>query len=242
MTDAERIVVAGGAPASFTKDVDFMTAANNLDGAIERVMRRLPQRGKKLNQNQTIATAKAEAGANPKRMQILERIHELPADVVTGLLNKRKQLVNSVLYTVSNASGQTTLRMVKTDSDIAPGISNLSKGKHDKYFLLQEIGFLYSNAADEFTGNYLQTMPPEMVNAVLDFDLNSKKTLENLPMSSLFSYDADRLGHINRYRLDNPKWIFKDTLIEAELKTDASNPLPAGFIKMLLFGQEVRDL
>lgn len=240
MTESERMIIAGAMPAEFW-DKSTDESISGLAAAIEAVRTKNPNLGKNATIAAIIAAARKEVGASPERLQVIDRLPQLAKvdeQEVRALLDGKKQLVNTVLYSTEHTLGGSTVNLIKSDGQQAHGTRSFAAQVHTEHFLIQKFALLYSSAGTITGGNFLQALPADIVCADLKITIDSNVLFNYLPISSFYSSAANIDGHINRFKLDTPKWLFKNKKIEAAI--EAAGTTTTGFVKILFFGQEIR--
>ena len=237
MTPQEQIILAGSIPSSFYDDKEFAnTAQEALEAAVAKV-------GLKANAKDMIQNAQKETAGGKYRKQLLERVADLPKDIVAGLLNKRKQLNDTILFEMAVVTGK-TIRIVKTDGGKAVGIRNLSNGKHDKYFLCSAVRLLVgAGGALGYDNNFSgQNYSADIENGNITIKANDKVILNEMQIANFKSYtgDADE-RKAGLYELNNPKWIYPDTEIKMDIEMPYYANLPNTWVKVMLIGTEIID-
>ena len=237
MTDTEQIILAGTIPQSAFADEDL----NGLDRAIS-IFKTKHGIKRHVNSSEILAIAKKEAGSNKKRLQIIERLHQLPKDIVKGLIHKRLQIVDAVLFSTYKCDGG-SFELIPTDKAKATGLRNFTNAKYDKQFLVQEIGILYTTSNDPKNARYNSDLPDEITNGSLTVKAGDKVIVNELPIEDIYTPMATFVGNgknrYNRKPLTNPKWFFADNEITATLKL--ANPLTNGHVKVIFGGQEISN-
>jgi len=199
----------------------------------ERVLLGLGASG---NQELSKAAPKLETGASKDRMQVLERIHQLPKEIQDQLMDGRMQISDKVLYSAISTGDVDGGKLVKTDKGTKVGQTNISQGKYGYHFLLLGVQILFDSSAID--GLFQEDLPKEIFNGNLNISANNK-SLFDIPVrriATVNGYPVDR--EFNTLMLNNPKWFEASTDIQAVL--EAVGTLPAGFISISFIGAEIR--
>jgi len=234
MTDAEKTILAGGTPNEMFNDTE-------IDGLARAVRRLATKHGRtKINTREILALATKEAGANRKRVQVIQRLHQLPKGTVSAVLAKRLQISDKMLYSVYKADGK-TFNLIPTDEAKSIGLRNFTNAKYDKHFLLQELGLLYTTSSSPTNARYNSDLPDEITNGVVTIKADGVTVIDEMPIEAIYtpisSFVGDGKHRFNRLTLSTPKWFTADTQIEAELKL--ANPLTTGHVKIVFGGSEL---
>ena len=234
LRDEEKIVLAGSIPSSYYDDSQF---ADDTQRVLEAAVAKMGGDAKKIVEN-----AKKDSGSGKYRLQMLERIGDLPKDIVSALLNKRKQLNDQVLFEVAQITGK-TVRVIKTDGGKAVGVRNLSNGKHDNYFLCSAVRLMYGNGPTDYAVTYSgETYPAELENGNITIKTNDKAILNELQIAHIKTYSSDKdERRAGFYELQNPKWIYPNTEIKINIEMPQFSIPGAAWVKVMLIGTEIID-
>jgi len=148
---------------------------------------------------------------------------ELPADVRRGLLKGDLRLADYTIYAIKAVNGSKTIKLFETQDAKETGIRNIDKAKLDKnfVFVVSGIYFLTGVCADINDKDKLKATPfvsplgfPAIANGEFSLKSNKKQIIPEGHMVRKFITDNDHTRPIGYFKLDNPRLIKDDELIE----------------------------
>jgi hypothetical protein len=175
-------------------------------------------------------------------------------------VNKTEQVVDAIFYAAKSVGAVSSFADIfKPDDAILIGKTNLSQAKMDAntVFLCTAIAIQHAAAGGTADSNVVGAsyglIPTYMRNGELSLKAGNRPIVDKLPMEVFHAYDSaiatgdtnaaagtgvtytmERLGS-GVYELENPKWIYPNELISADLRFAAA--LTANdAVKILLIG------
>lgn len=171
---------------------------------------------------QKVINKLANPGGSSKgsRAEMEKFFSELPAHIKAGLTKKELRLADTVIYSVKPVSSK-TIKMFETQDDKEIGIRSVSNAKLPKNqaMLVSGIILLVGVAADATKDAVMATSfaavetYPAIANGEFSLKANKKQLV---PETSNIVFKTNNL-HLVRsgyYKLDNPRLIVDDVLIE----------------------------
>lgn len=174
------------------------------------------------------AMAKIVAGTvgsfdkSPRDMAV-ERMDQLPKEIVQGLLKRDLQLVETEISSVKLIKNKTQVNFFLDADTIAEGFTNLNNGKlkKDEWFLacgLQYTEGVGATSDTDPTDAFFTSPAASTSNGDFDFKANGGKLIlnERTPLS-VFTDVGPNGGYLhktNAIQLTNPKWIEPQVKIE----------------------------
>ncbi len=220
-TNEEQIAIMGASPIA--EQIEMLEEyANNeedeeedevvvygIDGRFSSWLRRLfkNKKGKIVKRKKQTHKFSAQ-GSSPKRQNAIHKIANLPKKTRRAIVKGKKQLSDKILFSVEIAGNSS--KLVRTDNGTSEGVTNISNGKNDNNFLLQEIKISYepsigTNAPKK--SNWDAKLPPEITNGNLTISVDSKIILSELELNVLPNYGNEQRA-LNTFVLDNSKWFY----------------------------------
>lgn len=164
---------------------------------------------------------------------------ELPADVRSGLLKGDLRLADYTIYSIKPVSGSKTIKLFETQDAKETGIRNIDKAKLDKnfVFVVSGIYFLAGVSADITDKDKLKATDfksvsnyPAIANGEFSLKANKKQIIPEGNMIRKFITDNDHTRPIGYFKLDNPRLIKDDELIEFVIELGTTFGLDANTV------------
>lgn len=157
------------------------------------------------------------------RYEMEKHFKELPHSIRQALLRGELRLADTVIYSIKPVSSKTT-KMFETQDTRAVGLCNISNAKLPKNqaLLVSGIFLLVGVSADatndkvmstNFTG--IETVPA-MITGELDLKANKKQIFPETSCD-IFRTTGFNMSRLGYFKLDNPRLIHDDVLIELTL-------------------------
>lgn len=151
---------------------------------------------------------------------------ELPKEIQEGLANGSLQFVDATIYVIKDAAGSKSVKMFSSADNEVVGLSNLTGAKLPKgqFFLMTGLSLDYASrtsASDltiaKFDDNYPAALESGEISKIICGDEN---LLKDFPIAN---FPEGAKAEINHYiKLENPKWLREQEVIEAEIDTPAT--------------------
>lgn len=181
--------------------------------------------------------------ATGSRKEFLERFAFLPRNIQADLNDGRKHMTDGCIQ-VSKlfASGSGTLKII-TDGDAkTAGLSTLNNGKLEpnEYFLCTGLSLFHGLGATANIAEYTPFLPYQIVNGDFEFKGNGKtlqritacdvfRSTQTIPVVTtgalpiaLIGVTATKEKYFNYFKLDNPKILLPQQLIEVNVTVTAA--------------------
>jgi len=148
---------------------------------------------------------------------------ELPVDVRNGLLKGDLRLADYTIYSIKPVNGSKTIKLFETQDAKETGIRNIDKAKLDKNFVFVVSGIYFLagvsgdiNDKDKTKATDFKSVSAFAAIANGEFSLksNKKQIIPEGNMIRKFITDNDHTRPIGYFKLDNPRLIKDDELIE----------------------------
>lgn len=148
---------------------------------------------------------------------------ELPQSVKNGLLKGDLRLADYTIYSIKPINGSKTIKLFETQDTKETGLRNIDKAKLDKNFVFLVSGiYLFAGVSADITDkdklkstdfksviNY-----PAIANGEFSLKANKKQIIPEGNMVRKFITDNDHTRPLGYFKLDNPRLIKDDELIE----------------------------
>ena|ERR1700757_1057929 len=147
---------------------------------------------------------------------------ELPADVKKGLLRGDLRLADYTIYSIKAVNSK-TIKMFETQDDKEVGLRNIDKAKLPKNFVFVVSGIyllagVSADATDKEKNKAVDFKSvvtyPAIANAEWSLKANKKQIVPEGNMVRKFITDNDHNRPLGYFKLDNPRLIKDDELIE----------------------------
>ena len=203
------------------------------------------------------------ANARGSRSEMMEKISLIEdKEIVRDLARHRRHIADSVItinkLATSNGDPTTNIKMITDGDSKVVGLSDLNFGRFEKdeYFILSGISLLggiaktANNAGVQ--GCRYGELPDSVLNGIFELKANGK-TLNRIISCEVFrtfqtrevDHTADKYGfgytigvkapHFNYHKLDNPKLIEPQQLIEMNITTAVATDQNTA-LKLILWG------
>ena len=206
------------------------------------------------------------AAAKGSRGEMFEKLPLIEDKEITKELGRRRKHIADCVISISklatsNGDSTTNIKMITDGDNKVVGLSDLNFGRFEKdeYFLLSGISLLGGvaktpNAAGVQSCRYGE-LPDVVLNGIFELKANGK-TLNRIMSCEIFrtfqskevDHTADKYAygysvgtnspHFNYHKLDNPKLIDPQQLIEMNITTAAATEQNAA-LKLILWGSIV---
>jgi len=168
---------------------------------------------------------------------------ELPEAVRAALLKGDLRLADYTIYSIKPVGGSKTIKLFETQDDKEVGLRNIANAKLPKnfVFLVSGIYFLAGVATDINNKDAVKSTEfksvsffPTVANGEFSLKANKKQIIPEGNMIRKFLTDNDHNSPIGYFKLDNPRLIKDDELIEfvvelgTSLGVDANTVLYVG--------------
>lgn len=147
---------------------------------------------------------------------------EVPDNVKEGLVRGDLRLADYTIYSIK-VVGSKTVKMFETQDDKETGLRNISNAKLPKNFVFLVSGiYLLAGIADDVndkeklkaTDFKSVSQFPAIANAEFSLKANKKQIIPDGNIVRKFITDNNHLGNLGYFKLDNPRLIKDDELIE----------------------------
>lgn len=162
-------------------------------------------------------------GSRGSRAEFEKFFKELPADVRKALLKGDLHLADYTIYSVKAVGGGKTVKLFETQDAKETSLRNIDKAKLDKsfVFVVSGIYLLAGVSADINDKDKLKSTDfksvanfPAIANGEFYLKANKKSIIPEGNMVRKFITDNDHTRPIGYLKLDNPRLIKDDELIE----------------------------
>ncbi len=207
-----------------TSEYTNQGALIGLDGADDEMVGDLMTTLKKMNPFKRMRTmnklAQPPHASRGSRAEMEKFFNELPAHIRQGLQKGELRLADTVIYSIKPVT-QTTIKIFETQDVQEIGLRNISNAKLPKNqaLLVSGIILLAGVSADQTPANVMATdyegieAIPSIVSG--EFYLNgNKKQLIPETSNYVFRTKGYNMRPVGYYKLDNPRLIPDDVLIE----------------------------
>ena len=181
----------------------------------------------------------AKLGARNFRMQMIERIQNLPAQMQKNLKEDRAQISDKEFFVIRELTGTST-DIIKKNEKSEAGLRNIDDAElgENQFFLLSAISLQYRSGN---TGRFDELFPDFLANAVFTFKIGTREIMSKNPVdmfqNPVFGYNVNKdLGILI---LNNPKLIEPKKTIFFDIE-DAATGM-SGQVKLKLIGTEVKN-
>lgn len=187
----------------------------------------------------TKAANVSKLGASNFRMQMIERIPNLPAQMQKNLKEDRAQISDKEFFVIRELVGTST-DIIKKNEKSEAGLRNIDDAElgENQYFLLSAISLQYRSGN---SGRFDELFPDFLANAVFTFKLGTREIMSKNPVdmfqNPVFGYNVNKdLGILI---LNNPKLIEPKKTLAFDIE-DAPSGM-SGQVKLKLIGTEVKN-
>jgi hypothetical protein len=181
----------------------------------------------------------SKLGASNFRMQMIERIQNLPAQMQKNLKEDRAQISDKEFFVIRELTGTST-DIIKKNEKSEAGLRNIDDAElgENQFFLLSAISLQYRSGN---TGRFDELFPDFLANAVFTFKIGTREIMSKNPVdmfqNPVFGYNVNKdLGILI---LNNPKLIEPKKTIAFDIE-DAATGM-SGQVKLKLIGTEVKN-
>lgn len=163
------------------------------------------------------------AASRGSRAEFEKFFKELPENVKAELRKGNLRLADYTIYSIKPVGGNKTIKMFETQDLKETGLRNIDKAKLDKnfVFIVSGIYFLAGVSLDITDKDKLKSTNfgsvatiPAIANGEFSLRANKKQIIPEGHMIRKFITDNDHNRPIGYYKLDNPRLIKDDELIE----------------------------
>ena len=182
----------------------------------------------------------AKEGSNRFRRQFIEQMHNLPDDIIEGLMQGALQLADKVYYSRIDCSSGTSFGLI-ADGSTSTGIRNTNTKEVEDAFVLSAMSLEYSATAPSLFDH--ATIAPEISRGEVSLKYDRKEIMffpVNGTFVSLANYDTQK--PYGMYMLNNPKVILPDKKVEVELSIPEAFSAGTHSVGIKLHGTEVVSL
>lgn len=189
--------------------------------------------------------------AKGSRAEFLEKINEVPENIVNDLDDALLRLGDFIIYSIKPIGASKTIKMFETQDDKEVGLRNISNAKLPQKMTMMCSGvFLLVGTApaavsgaptsDEIKatsfGSIGGTNLGALANAEFELKANKKVIIPEISCRA-FVTDNNHNWPIGFYKLHNPRLILDNVLLEATLELGTTEDIPADtYIYMGLYG------
>ncbi len=181
----------------------------------------------------------SKLGASQFRMQMIERIPNLPAKLQKDLKEDRAQISDKDFFVIRELTGTSTDIIRKNEKSEA-GLRNIDDAElgENQHFLLLAISLQYRSGN---SGRFDELFPDFLANAVYTVKLGTR---EIMTKNSVDKFQSPAFGYnifqpLGLLILDNPKLIEPKKTIAFNIE-DAPSAM-SGSVKLKLIGIEVKN-
>lgn len=181
----------------------------------------------------------SKLGASNFRMQMIERIQNLPAQMQKNLKEDRAQISDKEFFVIRELTGTST-DIIKKNEKSEAGLRNIDDAElgENQFFLLSAISLQYRSGN---SGRFDELFPDFLANAVFTFKIGTREIMSKNPVdmfqNPVFGYNVNKdLGILI---LNNPKLIEPKKTIFFDIE-DAATGM-SGQVKLKLIGTEVKN-
>ena len=181
----------------------------------------------------------SKLGASLFRMQMIERIPNLPAKIQKDLKEDRAQISDKEFFIIRELVGTST-DIIKKNEKSEAGLRNIDDAElgENQYFLLSAISLQYRSGN---SGRFDELFPDFLANAVYTFKLGTREIMSKNPVDK---FQSPVLGYsvnlpFGLLILDNPKLIEPKKTLAFDI--DDAPAGMSGFVKLKLIGTEVKS-
>lgn len=181
----------------------------------------------------------SKLGASQFRMQMIERIQNLPAQMQKNLKEDRAQISDKEFFVIRELTGTST-DIIKKNEKSEAGLRNIDDAElgENQYFLLSAISLQYRSGN---SGRFDELFPDFLANAVFTFKLGTREIMSKNPVdmfqNPVFGYTINK--DLGLLILNNPKLIEPKKTIAFDIE-DAPAGM-SGYVKFKLIGTEVKN-
>ncbi len=206
--------------SEFTNSGDLLGVDDAMSGELTEYLGRLNPYHK------AVAVKKLSSkppGSRGSRAEFEKFFKELPKDVKNGLLKGDLRLADYTIYSVKAINGSKTIKLFETQDAKETGIRNIDKAKLDKNFVFIVSGiYLFAgvsadiNDKDKLKATDFKSVInfPAIANGEFSLKANKKQIIPEGNMVRKFITDNDHTCPLGYFKLDNPRLIKDDELIE----------------------------
>jgi len=147
---------------------------------------------------------------------------EVPPNVKAQLMSGELRLTDYTIYSIKHVTSK-TVKMFETQDDKETGLRNISNAKLPKNFIFLVSGiYLLAGVAEDpadkekvkATDFKSVTLMPAIANAEFSLKANKKQIIPDGNIVRKFITDNNHLTNLGYFKLDNPRLIKDDELIE----------------------------
>ncbi len=183
--------------------------------------------------------AKVRYPSKGSRQEFEKHYPEVPSHVRSQLNAGKLRLGDTIIYSVKPVGGSKTIKMFETQDVKETGISNISNAKLPKNATLLVSGiYLLQGAAaaaagtpseDEIKSIKFGTLTPvgALSNGEFSFKANKVCIVPDNTQTRMFCTDNNHNWPLGFYKLDNPRLISDDLLIEFTVELGTVLAIPA---------------
>jgi hypothetical protein len=197
------------------------------------------------NQGELFGTTGNGAYASKgSRAEFERHFFQVPEHIKSELQNGKLRLGDQIIYSIKSVGSSTTIKMFETQDDKKIGMRNISNAKLQKnqallcsgIFLLAGVptptGAGGTLTQEDIMATNFQPITADSVFAPLmngEFNLKANK-VQLVPETSMriFENSMSLIYPMGYYKLDNPRLIADDVLIEATVELGTVQGIPAG--------------
>lgn len=178
------------------------------------------------------------------RAEFERHFAQVPGHIKDELHNGKLRLGDQIIYSIKAVGSSTTIKMFETQDDKAIGLRNISNAKLQKNQALLCSGIFLLAGVPTPTGaagalteddikatNFLPITSDSIFAALVNGEFNLKANkVQLVPETSMriFENSVSLIHPMGYYKLDNPRLIADDVLIEATVELGTVQGLPAG--------------
>jgi hypothetical protein len=170
------------------------------------------------------------------RLEFEKHFIELPQHIKDQLLQNKLRLADMLIYAIKPVTGKVT-KMFREQDIVQLGISNISKSRLPKNMtlLVSGIYFLQGQAISLDAEDLMQVKFGSIesigaiVNGEISFKVNKKDLLTPGHSNRSFISGTDK-GPIGYHKLDNPRLVPDDTVVELDIELGSLKDIPANTV------------
>ncbi|MDP1800825.1 MAG: hypothetical protein Q8L81_05705 [Bacteroidota bacterium] len=161
-------------------------------------------------------------GSRGSRAEFEKFFKEVPENVKAALISGELRLADYTIYSIKQVSSK-TIKLFETQDDKETGLRNISNAKLPKnfVFLVSGIYVLAGVAEDPSDREKVKATDfksvnlfPAIANAEFSLKSNKKQIIPDGNIIRKFITDNNHYGNLGYFKLDNPRLIKDDELIE----------------------------
>lgn len=167
-------------------------------------------------------TSNKPTNSRGSRAEFEKFFKEVPNEVKQALLKGDLRLADYTIYSIKSVNSK-TIKMFETQDDKEVGLRNIANAKLPKnfVFLVSGIYVLAGVAADKDNKDKVKAtefksvnLIPAIANAEFSLKANKKQIIPEGNIIRKFITDNNHLSNLGYFKLDNPRLIKDDELIE----------------------------